>query len=214
MTLSKTPAEEKPATAWDFPSLVETDSVDVAPGSIRVPTAGDLEKLQQQAINEASKKGYEDGFAKGLKESDAQIAKKVRSLESVIQSLASPFEEFDERVESEIASLAIQISKQLIRRELKADSGQVVGVVRDALAALPSSSQNIQLFLHPEDAALVKSALSLDDTEETRWKVVEDVVITRGGCRVATDVSTIDATIENRLATIIAKALGDERTPS
>jgi len=214
MTLSKTPADEGEVTAWGFPSFVETDSVDVALGTVRVPTAGDLEKLQQQAIDEASKKGYEDGFAKGLKESEGKIAKKVNSLELVIQSLASPFKEFDERVESEIASLAIQISKQLIRRELKADSGQVVGVVREALAALPSSSQNIQLFLHPEDAALVKSALSLGESEEARWKVVEDVVIARGGCRVATDASTIDATIENRLATIIAKALGDERTPS
>jgi len=212
--LSKTPADEDLAKAWDFPSFVETESVDVALGSVRVPTAGDLEKIQQQAIDEASKQGYEDGFAKGLKESERRIAEKINSLESVMQSLAEPFLKFDERVESEIASLAIQISKQLIRRELKADSGQVVGVVREALAALPSSSQNIQLFLHPEDAVLVKSALSLDESEETRWKVVEDVVITRGGCRVATNVSTIDVTIENRLATIIAKALGDERISS
>ncbi len=126
-----------------------------------------------------------------------------------MQSLVNPYEEFDERVENEITSLAIQMSKQLIRRELKADAGQVVGVVKEALTALPSSSQNIKLFLHPEDAELVKSALSLED--EARWEVVEDPVITRGGCRVETDVSTIDATIENRLLAIIAQALGDER---
>ncbi|MGB1702877.1 MAG: FliH/SctL family protein, partial [Cycloclasticus sp.] len=78
--------------------------------------------------------------------------------------------------------------KQLIRRELKAGAGQVVGVVQEALTALPSSSQNIKLFLHPEDAELVKSALSLED--EARWEVVEDPVVTRGGCRVETDVST------------------------
>jgi len=214
MTLSKPPVDQNSATTWDFPSFVEAESVDVALGSVRVPTAGDLERIQQETIDEASKRGYEDGFAKGLKESEAEITEKIESLESVIQSLAEPFVEFDERVESEIASLAIQISKQLIRRELKADSGQVVGVVREALAALPSSSQNIKLFLHPEDAVLVKSALSLDEADETRWKVIEDIIITRGGCRVATDVSTIDATIENRLSTIIAKALGDERAGS
>lgn len=163
-------------------------------------------------MQEASKKGYEEGLAKGLRAAEAQISQQVKSLESVIQSLVSPYEEFDERVENEIASLAIQISKQLIRRELKADAGQVVGVVKEALSALPSSSQNIQLFLHPDDAALIKSALSIDD--EARWKIVEDPVITRGGCRVATDASTIDATIENRLLAIIAKALGDERAVS
>ncbi|ORU94103.1 MAG: flagellar assembly protein FliH [Cycloclasticus sp. symbiont of Bathymodiolus heckerae] len=212
--MSKSPSEKEGVTAWAFPSFVESASVDVELGSVRAPTAGDLEKLQRQTIDEAAKKGYDDGFAKGLKTSEAQIAQKVRSLESVIQSLASPFEEFDERVENEIASLAIQISKQLIRRELKVDSGQVVGVVKEALAALPSSSQNIQLFLHPEDAVLVKSALSLDGAGETRWQIIEDPVVTRGGCRVATDASTIDATIENRLAAIIAQALGDERSAS
>lgn len=209
MTLSKSPKKKGEISSWNLPSFVEATSVDVEIGNIKAPTANDLEKLQEQTVNEASKRGYEEGFTKGLKTAEAQINQKLKSLDSIIQSLASPYEEFDERVENEIASLAIQISKQLIRRELKADAGQVVGVVKEALTALPSSSQNIKLFLHPEDAELVKSTLSLDD--EARWEVVEDPVITRGGCRVSTDVSTIDATIENRLLAIIAQALGDER---
>lgn len=209
IVLSKSSPKEDDVSSWRFPSFVEGTSVDVDISNVKAPTANDLEKLQKHAVQEASKRGYEEGFTKGLKTGEAQVMQKVESLESVIRSLASPYEEFDERVENEIASLAIQISKQLVRRELKADSGQVIGVVKEALAALPSSSQNIQLFLHPEDAMLVKSALSLDD--EARWKVVEDPVITRGGCRVATDASTIDATIENRLMAIIAQALGDER---
>jgi len=209
MNLSKSSTKKDDVSSWRFPSFVEGASVDVDISRVKAPTANDLEKLQEYTIQEASKRGYEEGLANGLKAGEAQVIKKVKSLESVISSLASPYEEFDERVENEIASLAIQISKQLVRRELKVDAGQVIGVVKEALAALPSSSQNIQLFLHPEDAELVKSALSLDD--EARWKVVEDPVITRGGCRVSTDASTIDATIENRLLAIIAQALGDER---
>tara|TARA_B100000989_G_scaffold296743_1_gene280651 strand:+ start:758 stop:1396 length:639 start_codon:yes stop_codon:yes gene_type:complete len=209
MTLSRSPIKKGDVSSWNFPSFAESTSIDIEIGNVKVPTAGDLEKLQEQALQEASKRGYEDGFSKGIKAAEAQIAQKVKSLQSIMQSLVNPYEEFDERVENEITSLAIQMSKQLIRRELKADAGQVVGVVKEALTALPSSSQNIKLFLHPEDAELVKSALSLED--EARWEVVEDPVITRGGCRVETDVSTIDATVENRLLAIIAQALGDER---
>jgi flagellar assembly protein FliH len=209
MSLSKSPIEKDDISSWSFPSFGEATVVDVDIGHIKAPTANDLEKLQQHAIQEGSKRGYEEGLAKGLKAGESKITQQVKSLETIVQALAGPFEEFDERVENEIASLAIQISKQLIRRELKADSGQVVGVVKEAIAALPSSTQNIQLFLHPDDAELVKSVLSLDD--DARWKLVEDPGITRGGCRVTTDVSTIDATIENRLLAIIAQALGDER---
>ncbi|MAV30395.1 MAG: flagellar assembly protein FliH [Cycloclasticus sp.] len=207
--MSRSPIKKGDVSSWNFPSFAESTSIDIEIGNVKVPTAGDLEKLQEQALQEASKRGYEDGFSKGIKAAEAQIAQKVKSLQSIMQSLVNPYEEFDERVENEITSLAIQMSKQLIRRELKADAGQVVGVVKEALTALPSSSQNIKLFLHPEDAELVKSALSLED--EARWEVVEDPVITRGGCRVETDVSTIDATVENRLLAIIAQALGDER---
>ena len=209
MSLSKSPIEKDDISSWSFPSFGEATVVDVDIGHIKAPTANDLEKLQQHAIQEGSKRGYEEGLAKGLKAGESKVTQQVKSLETIVQALAGPFEEFDERVENEIASLAIQISKQLIRRELKADSGQVVGVVKEAIAALPSSTQNIQLFLHPDDAELVKSVLSLDD--DARWKLVEDPGITRGGCRVTTDVSTIDATIENRLLAIIAQALGDER---
>jgi len=209
MSLSKPPAEKDGVSSWSFPSLAGAKGVDVEVGRVKAPTASDLEEIQQQAIQEGAKQGYEEGFAKGLKAGESKILQQVKSLESIIQALASPFDEFDERVENEIASLAIQISKQLVRRELKVDSGQVVGVVKEAIAALPSSAQHIRLFLHPEDLELVKSALSLDDS--ARWELVEDPVITRGGCRVATDVSTIDATIENRLLAIIAQALGDER---
>jgi flagellar assembly protein FliH len=209
MTLSKSPIKKGDVSSWNLPSFAESTSIDMDIGNVKVPTAGDLEKLQEQALQEASKRGYEDGFSKGIKAAEAQIAQKVKSLQSIMQSLVNPYEEFDERVENEITSLAIQMSKQLIRRELKAGAGQVVGVVQEALTALPSSSQNIKLFLHPEDAELVKSALSLED--EARWEVVEDPVVTRGGCRVETDVSTIDATVENRLLAIIAQALGDER---
>jgi flagellar assembly protein FliH len=43
------------------------------------------------------------------------------------------------------------------------------------------------------------------------WRIVEDPLITRGGCKVDTEVSHIDATVENRLAAVIATLFGGER---
>ncbi|PCI23125.1 MAG: flagellar assembly protein FliH [Piscirickettsiaceae bacterium] len=209
--MSKSSSDKGGVSSWQFPSFAQVGSADVAIDNVRALTASDVEKIQFQAQQEAAEKGYQEGLEKGFQAGEKQVAAKAAQLQTLLQSMSMPLEELDERVEQELVSLAIQIAKQLIRRELKADSGQVVAVTKEAIAALPSSSQNIELHLHPEDATLVRSALSLDGANEDRWKVVEDPVITRGGCRVTTDASTIDASIENRLAAIIAKGLGDER---
>jgi len=206
--------EENDVKSWAFPAFSAGESVEVDLAQVRAPTAGDLEQLQQQAKQEASAKGYEEGLAKGLQAAESQVAQTLNTFDSVMRSLAVPFDEFDERVENEIAGLAVQIARQLVRRELKADSGEVVGVVKEALAALPSSSQHIRLFLHPDDSSIVKSALSLEGSDDARWTVLNDPTVSRGGCRVETDASTIDASVENRLAAIIAQALGDERSGS
>ena len=50
------------------------------------------------------------------------------------------------------------------------------------------------LHLHPEDAQLVHELLPASDSE-TQWHIIEDVSVGRGGCRVATDTSQVDATV-------------------
>jgi len=211
MILSKPKSDDGLIAPWNPPSFLETESVDVGIGQLKMPTAGELEKIRQHVEKEAAEKGYLEGLDKGLKAGAKEVAEKEEKLDFLLQSMLSPLSDLDEQVENELVMLAIQIAKQLIRRELKVDSGQVVAVVKEAIAVLPSSSQNIQLRLHPDDAQLVKSALSLDQAGSERWQVVEDPIISRGGCRVITDSSRIDATIENRLSAIVAKAFGDQR---
>ncbi|MBT8143492.1 MAG: flagellar assembly protein FliH, partial [Gammaproteobacteria bacterium] len=41
--------------------------------------------------------------------------------------------------------------------------------------------------------------------------IVEDPVITRGGCRISSASSQVDATVETRLARVINSILGDDR---
>jgi flagellar assembly protein FliH len=85
-----------------------------------------------------------------------------------------------------------------------------VAVVREALAALPITSRSVRLHLHPEDAQLVRQAFSLNE-QEAHIQVLDDPVQSRGGCRVQTDNSQIDATVETRLNALIARVLGGER---
>ena len=209
MSLSK--SSDGDVVSWQFPEIDGSHSVNEQLHNIKIPTANELESIQRQAHDEALEKGYQEGLAKGLKAGEAKITQQAQGIRNLMNSLAEPLKELDEKVESELVDLAILIAKQLVRRELKIDSGQVVAVVKEAVAALPSSSHLVKLHLHPEDASLVRAALQLDEADGEHWKIIEDPVLTRGGCRVQTENSQIDATIENRLSSIIANLLGDER---
>ena len=78
---------------------------------------------------------------------------------------------------------------------------------REALAVLPVSSRAVRVLLHPEDAELVREAYALGDGD-LKWQVVEDPVIQHGGCKVLTETSQIDATVESRLNAVIWNSTG------
>ncbi|MEJ2608576.1 MAG: flagellar assembly protein FliH [Candidatus Thiodiazotropha sp.] len=178
------------------------------------PTAKALEALQQQAYEEGFDKGKQEGFEFGHKEGLSQAGRDLQryttQLDKLLDTFEHPLRNLDEQVEKELLALVISVVKQLVRREVKSDPNMIVGVVREALSVLPVASRNVQLLLHPEDAELIREVYALGDTE-VGWKLVEDPVINRGGCKVITDTSQIDATLDSRLASLIAPLLAGAR---
>jgi flagellar assembly protein FliH len=170
-------------------------------------TARQLEDIQNQARQEGFQQGLQEGRDAGLKE----LRERIQVLEKIVQSLDTPFEQLDDTVEQQIAQLAMLVARQLVRRELKTEPEQVIAVVREALAALPVAARNVRLALHPEDAALIREALSVNEGQQ-QLQLVEDPVQTRGGCRVLTDTSQIDASVEARLNAVIAHVMGGQRS--
>jgi flagellar assembly protein FliH len=178
------------------------------------PTAEELEAIQRQAYEEGFDKGKQEGFEYGHKEGLNQAQQELKhytaQFDRLLESFEHPLRNLDNQVERELLSLVIAIVKQLVRREVKSDPNLIVGVVREALSVLPVSSRNVRLLLHPEDAELIREVYSLGGAE-VGWQLIEDPVINRGGCRVVTDTSQVDASLESRLASLIAPLLAGAR---
>jgi flagellar assembly protein FliH len=185
---------ETPAVAGDAPA-----------GQLR--TVAQLEALEQQAYDEGFARGREEGLKAGADEA----VRRVERLDGLLLQLNAPLDELDAIVERELCELTFAIARQVVRREIKTGPGEVIGAVREALAVLPVSFRNVRLHLHPDDAALVREALTPADGE-AGWRIVEDPMLTRGGCRVVSDTSRIYARIEKRLGAAINAVLGGERT--
>lgn len=169
------------------------------------------EQGYKKGQQEGHAEGYQRGYAEGLTASRDEVALRVQNLDQLLSYMHRPLENLDATIEEELTWLATEIARQLVRRELRTSPGEIVAVVREAVALLPTGSADVQVRLHPDDARLIREVLSLGRDDEPVWRIIEDQTLSRGGCVINTDLSRIDATLEKRLGTVIATVLGDER---
>jgi len=197
---------------WEAPTMVSVTDIEEGHGPL---TVKDFERLQKEAEQEGHKAGFEKGreagYQAGLKTAQQEINQQVAYLKQVMTALNAPLVELDQQVEEDLISLVMTMTRQLVRRELKAEPEHVIGAVRAAMAVLPINDRKLKIFLHPQDVELVKTGLSIED-EGSNWQWVEDPLLTRGGVKLATANTTIDATVEARLNSVINKLLGEERS--
>ncbi len=180
--------------------------MDGAASAQKFPTVGGLADLQAEAHQEAFAQGLKEGREAG----HAEIRAQVERLAGMFHDLAKPFQTLDAEVERELLTLAMALARQIVRRELKTDPTQIIGIIRDAIAALPVAARDVRVHLHPEDAAVIRQHLAPTESERA-WTIIEDPVMARGGCQVTSATSRIDARLETRLGGILSELLGTER---
>lgn len=207
---------DTPVEKWHLPSVDSTsaqvfrDESKAKPEESQeenasIPTAEEIESWHQQA--------HEEGYQHGLKQAEQETAELKQRLMSLINFFESPLQSLNEEVEQQLSLLAVTLAQQLVRREIRAEPGEIIGVIRESVQLLPANSRKIRISLHPEDAELVRKTLQLDENEdEQSWKIREDPMISRGGCEITSDNSVINATLENRLQSLAASVLGGERS--
>jgi len=197
------PEQLADARPWAVPEMSKPAS---AAGATPV-TAGSIADLQAEAYREA----YDEGLRQGMAAGEEKLRLEIQKLDGMLHDLARPFAELDRQVEQELLILAVALARQIVRRELKTDPSQIIGVIRDAIAALPVAARDVRVRMHPEDAAVVRQHLAPTESERA-WQIVEDPVMARGGCEVVTATSRVDARIETRLGAMLSELLGSERT--
>jgi flagellar assembly protein FliH len=188
------------AQLWTAPDMGSP----VAPQ--KMATVAGLADLQA----EAHKGAFEQGLAEGREAGRAEVRAQVERLSGMFYDLAKPFEVLDAEVERELLTLSMALARQIVRRELKTDPTQIIGIIREAIAALPVAARDVRVHLHPEDAAVVRQHLAPTENERA-WVIVEDPVMARGGCQISTSTSRIDMRLETRLGAMLSELLGTER---
>jgi flagellar assembly protein FliH len=173
------------------------------PGAFGAPAATVApDSAEQQALVHAARQaGYQEGYRDGLVALD-------NFKRSVMQQNAAQFgavlQQFDEQLDAlefdmarSLASVAASIAQQVVRDELAAQPQRIARVTQEAVEAVLLSARHIVVQVNPQDLTLVEQGAA-DAIAARGARLVGDATIERGGCRVLSDVGTIDARIGAR----------------
>jgi len=161
---------------------------------VRLPTAGELQAMQEDAVRE--------GYNTGLHEAQAQAAR----LAALLASVESAHQTMQEKLAEEIMQLALVIASQVVRTALKVRPELILPLVREAVQALPAVQGEPMLVLNPADSDFVRAQLA-EELEHGRWRIATDASIPAGGCRIESAGGDVDATLGKRWERVMA-ALG------
>ena len=182
----------------------ELNSFDrMAPGknpAVVLPTVEQIERIHQEA--------REEGHAAGYREGQDRVQAEAQRLQMLLENLGRELQQVDQQVAQDLLTLSLDVAKKMLCQALRVHPELVLAVVQEAIACLPQFNQHAHLVLHPDDATLVRSRLG-EQLSHSGWKILEDTRMGRGGCRLETANSQIDATLPSRWQRVLA-AIGQE----
>lgn len=179
---------------------------DSAQKNTRLSTAAELENIRQQAHDEGRAQGRNEGYAEGIQQARSEAAQ----IHALLQNLQDALNQVDEQLAQSLLDLSLEVARKMVGEALQVKPEVILKIVSDAISSLPHFNQNAHLILHPDDAELVRKQMG-EQLSHAGWKIFTDAKISRGGCKVETAHSNVDATTEARWKRVV-ESIGQDKS--
>jgi flagellar assembly protein FliH len=186
------------AAVWEFQSLAGGEQ----------PRG--TERLLSDRERRAYERGQQDGFAAGQQAAMLVKSQHGREMARVLDDLRGRFAELESDGAEQVLQLALAIARQVVRREVEVDASTVMPALREAVASVIDQQTHPRVHLNPADLDHLRIDLEADGLLKG-CRFVPDASVQRGGCRVETAHSDVDATIESRWQRVLAAVGIDPR---
>ena len=158
----------------------------------------DIEQERQQAIAEARKLGYDDGYQAGHAEADEM----KRELEAERQRLYEEFDGMVEKLEPQFIETITEIYSHIFGIELSENRDILVHLIDSTLRQVESSktfivhvSKDDYPFVNMHKQELVEGATAGKGMVE----IIEDIALSQGACLIETDGGIFDCGVDTQL---------------
>lgn len=169
-------------------------------------TVAELENIRQQAHDEGYAQGSDAGYAAGIQQARTEAVQ----IHTLLQNLQDALNQTDEQLAQSLLDLSLEIARKMTGEILQAKPEVILKIVSEGISDLPHFNQNAHLILHPDDAELVRKQMG-EQLSHAGWKIFTDAQIKRGGCRVETAHSQVDATTEARWKRVV-ESIGQDKS--
>ena len=154
-----------------------------------------------QQLHAARQTGYQDGYRDGLSALEAFKASFAQQLGAqlglLVTSFDTDFEALEGQMAEALARVAVELARQVVRSEITQRPEHIAKVAHDAVEALQLSAQHVRVRVNPDDFPLVISGAG-DAMKARGAQVLPDPEVARGGCKVESDISSVDARLAAR----------------
>jgi len=188
-------------TAWQKWELASFDPEVPANGDIangpeaEMSPADQMERLRQRAREDGYEAGYTAGEVAGRESGQAAVQAEAARLRQAADSLDTSFAELNQHVADELLALAIEIARQVVRKELTVQADAIVDIVREALEQIPY--QHASIYLNPGDASLIRTHMG-DGLSHAGHRLYEDPKLNPGDCLLESGGSLVDGSVATR----------------
>ena len=202
--------DERPSTqarrAAMAPPAPAPEPVEIVP-HIALPTIEELEAIREQAraegyaegLQEGRAAGHAEGYADGARAGQIEAESELEHLRSIAASFSDAVVQADETIAHDVLELALRLARGMVRTAFDVRPELILPVVQEAIGYLPVLAQPAVLTLNPQDAEIVRDAMG-QELIKGGWRIVDDAMMARGGCKVDTASNQIDAQAQARWA--------------
>jgi flagellar assembly protein FliH len=161
---------------------------------------------------EAFAKGFAQGELAGAEAAGQRGEMMLHRLTQTLEELTQVRAQMIHETERQMVQLALAIARRIVHREVTLDPDLLVAMARVAMERLGETAQ-VKVRLHPDDYGAAGAA-RVAQLAGSNVMILADAHLSRGGCRIESDMGILDAGVDAQLAEIARALLGDdEATP-
>ncbi|WP_312410877.1 flagellar assembly protein FliH [Pseudescherichia sp.] len=151
---------------------------------------------QAKGQAEGYRQGYAEGSLVGQQAGLAQFTQAAQPLEAIADRLNDYLAHIQRKQREDLLQLVEKVTRQVIRCELALQPTQLLALVEEAIAAMPSVPEPLKVCLSVEEFNRLQSVAP---EKVTAWGLVASADLSTGECRIVTEASELDIGCGHRL---------------